>query len=378
MAIPDRSIGRLLTLLPTLYASQSLEKFPRHALSWIRYLIDADSVAFNVVDLARQEVAIEFDPAVTAFENGDFESTAGATIHQHPLIAHFDRTREARALRLSDFVTRRELHRRRIYRETLRPLRIEYLLAAPFLDPDTDNHIAISLSRESVDFDDHDRELLDLILPHFAQAYRNAQAISRAHTRFADGRDMPEPEAGSLTIPIRNGAPADLSPRALELLERYFPGEARSTAASLPEALETWMRYWECAIRTPTGILEPCRPWTVYMDTGRLEIRLLRGAAHGEMNLLLTETPLCNSPRELEDRLGLTQREASVLLWIAQGKTSAETAQILSISRRTVDKHLERVYQKLRVESRVAAAALAWEALHTSPDSRHARMQREN
>jgi DNA-binding CsgD family transcriptional regulator len=40
--------------------------------------------------------------------------------------------------------------------------------------------------------------------------------------------------------------------------------------------------------------------------------------------------------------------------------------------------HLERVYQKLRVESRVAAAALAWEALHTSLDSRHARVQREN
>ncbi len=378
MAIPDRSSGRLLTLLPTLYASQSLEKFPRHALSWIRYLIDADSVAFNVVDHTRQEVAVEIDPAVTAFQNGDFESAAGANIDQHPLIAHFERTREARALRLSDFVTRRELHRRRIYRETLRPLRIEYLLAAPFIDSDTDNHIALSLSRESVDFDDHDRELLDLLLPHFAQAYRNAQAISRAHTRFADGRDMAEPSAGSLTIPIRNGAPTDLSPRALELLEKYFPGEARTMAASLPEALETWMRYRECAIRTPAGILEPCRPWTVYMDTGRLEIRLLRGSAHSEMNLLLTETTLCNSPRHLQDRLGLTQREASVLLWIAQGKTSAETAQILSISRRTVDKHLERVYQKLRVESRVAAAALAWEALHKAPDSRHARMQREN
>jgi DNA-binding CsgD family transcriptional regulator len=368
MAIPDRSIGRLLTLLPSLYASQSLEKFPRHALTWIRYLIDADSVAFNVVDLARQEVAIEMDPAVTEFGPDDFESTASATIDEHPLIAHFARTLEARALRLSDFVTRRQLHRRRIYQETLRPLRIEYLLAAPFLDPDTQNHIAISLARESVDFDDHERETLDLLLPHFAQAYLNARAIGRARSPFAHSGDTAEASAGALVIPIHNGAPIDLSPLALRLLEKYFPGEARTTAASLPEALELWMRYRECAFKTARGILEPCRPWTVYTATGRLEIRLLRGSAPGEMSLFLNETELRDQPRHLEERLGLSQREASVLLWIAQGKTSAEAAQILAISRRTVDKHLERVYQKLRVESRVAAAALAWEALHVSQD----------
>jgi DNA-binding CsgD family transcriptional regulator len=55
--------------------------------------------------------------------------------------------------------------------------------------------------------------------------------------------------------------------------------------------------------------------------------------------------------------LGLSRREAQVMTWIAQGKTNAETALILQVSRRTVDKHLEHIYTKLGVETRMAAAA---------------------
>jgi DNA-binding CsgD family transcriptional regulator len=57
-------------------------------------------------------------------------------------------------------------------------------------------------------------------------------------------------------------------------------------------------------------------------------------------------------------RWGLTPREVEVLAWVAQGKTSAETALIIGIRPRTVDKHLERIFTKLGVENRTAAAAL--------------------
>ncbi len=63
--------------------------------------------------------------------------------------------------------------------------------------------------------------------------------------------------------------------------------------------------------------------------------------------------------------LGLSPREAEVLLWIARGKTSAEVASIVDLSRRTVDKHLERIYPKLSVQSHVAAASIAWETLRS-------------
>lgn len=61
--------------------------------------------------------------------------------------------------------------------------------------------------------------------------------------------------------------------------------------------------------------------------------------------------------------LGLTPREAEILLWVTQGKTNPEIATILGIGITTVKKHLEATFAKLGVENRTAAAALALEKL---------------
>ena len=61
----------------------------------------------------------------------------------------------------------------------------------------------------------------------------------------------------------------------------------------------------------------------------------------------------------LRDKLGLTAREAEVLLWIARGKSNRDIGQILGTSPRTVNKHLEQIYVKLGVENRAAATAIA-------------------
>jgi DNA-binding response OmpR family regulator/DNA-binding CsgD family transcriptional regulator len=58
----------------------------------------------------------------------------------------------------------------------------------------------------------------------------------------------------------------------------------------------------------------------------------------------------------------LTPREAEVLSWLAKGKTNRDIGDILGLSPRTVNKHLEHVYEKLGVETRAAAAALAMRA----------------
>jgi len=55
--------------------------------------------------------------------------------------------------------------------------------------------------------------------------------------------------------------------------------------------------------------------------------------------------------------LGLTDREAVILAWAAKGKTNADIASILGISRRTVEKHFERIYEKLGVETKIAAVS---------------------
>ncbi|MGQ0596205.1 response regulator transcription factor [Aquabacterium sp.] len=59
----------------------------------------------------------------------------------------------------------------------------------------------------------------------------------------------------------------------------------------------------------------------------------------------------------------LTPRETEVLGWLAKGKTNRDIADILGMSHRTVNKHLEHIFEKLGVETRAAAAALATRAI---------------
>ncbi len=72
--------------------------------------------------------------------------------------------------------------------------------------------------------------------------------------------------------------------------------------------------------------------------------------------------PDFSSPAPLES-LGLTVREAEVLLWVSQGKANADVATILGMSEKTVKIHLGHIFEKLNVETRTAAAMVAMEKL---------------
>lgn len=66
-----------------------------------------------------------------------------------------------------------------------------------------------------------------------------------------------------------------------------------------------------------------------------------------------------NQDHVLREHFGLTAREAEVLLWIAKGKSNRDIGEILGLSPRTVNKHLEQIYAKLGVENRASAAVRA-------------------
>jgi DNA-binding CsgD family transcriptional regulator len=68
-------------------------------------------------------------------------------------------------------------------------------------------------------------------------------------------------------------------------------------------------------------------------------------------------------PAVLEKSLQITYREAEVLLWIAHGKTNREIADILDVSPRTVNKHLEQMYPKIGADNRTAAASIAIQSI---------------
>ncbi|WP_185267546.1 response regulator transcription factor [Halopseudomonas xiamenensis] len=86
---------------------------------------------------------------------------------------------------------------------------------------------------------------------------------------------------------------------------------------------------------------------------------LARVSAQENLLRLIDDPRSSDASVRLRDALGLTGREADVMLWIANGKTNREIGQILDMSPRTVNKHLEQVFRKLGVENRTAAAAAA-------------------
>lgn len=112
------------------------------------------------------------------------------------------------------------------------------------------------------------------------------------------------------------------------------------------------------------------RGWTA-MGTGEaVETATLRvrrqpgptGQARGLLLLTLEEKPIRPSPDMLLP-LGVTPREAEILFWIAQGKTSPEIGIILNTATATVKRHVHNLLPKLGVETRLAAALKAMEML---------------
>lgn len=73
--------------------------------------------------------------------------------------------------------------------------------------------------------------------------------------------------------------------------------------------------------------------------------------------------PDFSSPAPLQSDLGLTAREAEVLLWVAQGKSNGDVSAILGCSEKTVKQHLGSIFEKLGVENRTSASLVAVETL---------------
>ena len=82
-------------------------------------------------------------------------------------------------------------------------------------------------------------------------------------------------------------------------------------------------------------------------------------AASGDWLIIMREVSDTNVIEAMSLSLKLTAREAEVLYWVVKGKTNRDIGEILGSSPATVKKHLERVYVKLGVETRTAAAGMA-------------------
>ena len=110
---------------------------------------------------------------------------------------------------------------------------------------------------------------------------------------------------------------------------------------------------------TPPDVVKPVRIEEVL---ARLDTHV-RNARTAREALRQVEAQAAESPSEAGHArvldAALTPREMEVLTWVARGKTNRDIAEILGMSHRTVNKHLEHVFEKLGVETRSAAAAIA-------------------
>lgn len=165
---------------------------------------------------------------------------------------------------------------------------------------------------------------------------------------------------GYASITVRMGGAADgrliwQTPLARDLLMRYYGTSAPQT----PEPVLTWLRRH---LGEAERQIEPPR---LAMEFGprRLTFRLHQqtGDGDGEGDWLIVMREISDDAvvEAMSLSFKLTAREAEVLYWVVKGKTNRDIGDILGSSPATVKKHLERVYAKLGVETRTAAAGMA-------------------
>lgn len=209
-------------------------------------------------------------------------------------------------------------------------------------DPD---HVVAALGTGGVDYVRKPvviDELLARIRVHLANArssYRSRLALGLA------GRSLAalDPDAALVWC----------TPQAEALFVRIDPAWTPDRGA-LPQGLMGAVRP---LLAAPPGQLSGSTRLT--LRGTEIELTVIGSERPGEVLLRINEVREDGKVALLQKQGGLTRREAEVLLWVSYGKTNKTISEILGISPRTVNKHLEQVFRKLGVETRAAATAIA-------------------
>lgn len=351
-----KELRTALAFLEDLHVRRNLKSFQTHILSALPRLIPSEITSYNEINpqAGRNEYASvpslppEYDPVFVRH------------VGDHPLITHYHKTGDGRALKISDFLAQRQFHRLGLYNEFFRLFRVEYQMAVTLPAPPR-LVVGIALNRSRRDFSERERQLLNLLRPHLIQAYQNAETVTRMEEEQArTQRALDKLPYGIIGV-TREGRVRLGNARAVRMLTVYFGGSPQR-GDRLPEELERWAGYHGAvaAGAQPPGL--PRAPLVMERGGRKLVVRLIGG---WDDSLLLLEEQVTALSRQSLLPLGLTRREADVLTWIAQGKTNAEIAAILGTSPYTVIKHLQHIFYKLGVKTRTAAATLALRTIYS-------------
>jgi DNA-binding NarL/FixJ family response regulator len=188
------------------------------------------------------------------------------------------------------------------------------------------------------------------VLARIAAHVQSAQRANRA-------RDAIDVAGGGVVIIDAGGTPILRSRQAVRWLAEFF--DASESDVRLPDRV----REWALGRVGTAGGAAPTQTSVLIQDRGERRLAFtFAGPATGGFLLKLEVGRHEPEPPPLTETFNLTPRELEVLMWVAKGKTNRDIGDILGLSPRTVNKHLEHIYEKLGVETRTAAAAFAMRA----------------
>jgi len=166
----------------------------------------------------------------------------------------------------------------------------------------------------------------------------------------------------SITVRASDGRLMWQTALARDLLAQYY-GAAMPSGNQAPQPVVQWLRRH---LKDAEAQIEPPR-LTAELGARRLTFRLHQQTGDseggGDWLIVMREVSDAAVIESMSLAFKLTAREAEVLYWVVKGKINRDIADILGASPATVKKHLERVFAKLGVETRTAAAAMAMNRL---------------
>jgi len=188
---------------------------------------------------------------------------------------------------------------------------------------------------------------------------RPSEVLARIARHVQSARQMHQARSvldayGQACMAIRptDGALLWQTPLSRTLMHKYGSEDEGRLAARL--------HAWLQAALAKT---QPATPLEIMGEEGRMVCALHGRTDEGECLVVLHEESNSAMTRVLVDAFRVTEREAEVLYWVIHGKTNRDIGDILGISHRTINKHLENLFEKLGVETRTAAAAVAMRRL---------------
>lgn len=346
--LSDRDVRALLGFLREMAAVGDLPSLRQRLPQAMTALVPAEMATYFEIDRRRRQVTSYHHPgnAIGIPEDRAFRRS----MHELPSFASYRRG-DGSAVKISDFLSRSAFHRLTLYDEFFRPLGVDHQIAKGLPGP-PGLVTGVALNRRGRDFDESDRSLLNVVRPHLNAAYRTAAMITEMRGELNLLRHGFETIDRGLLVVDAAGRVRLMTTRARRWITEYF---GRTPQDGLPEALRRWIDYDEALLSGAVGVVTPRAPLIAEREGHRLEIRM---AFDGDQRLLLLEERRTAPPEaEALEALGLSRRQAEVLVWIAEGKTNGEIATILGMSERTVEKHVQHIFQRLGVETRTAAAA---------------------